>query len=306
MATWVAEKECKEVKKNPFLEVIFPIELDTRGAKGALKNLCGEYPKTLDFLGNRKWKVVFEHKEMAEVLLSLNGEVLEGQEKPLKVQQAELRLSLEEAMAVIQEKLETQEMKNLKVGASQQPLQRNYQQRRTYPVEVQEAEEIVKVQEVKSQKTQTRTKEDEQAEKTKPKPQSEPSTPAKSSTPSWEQQRSWWEQPSSQGRGDPWSWSGAWNWSENWGQQRGKSKGKGKGKGGESAATNAGKGGRGKGKGEDKEPCYYGDNCRFKSWCRYSHPGDANHSQPQGKGKGKGGANSATPNSSGGSTSSSQ
>ena len=45
MAMWIAEKECKELKKNPTIEVIFLVELDSRRARGTLKNICGENPK---------------------------------------------------------------------------------------------------------------------------------------------------------------------------------------------------------------------------------------------------------------------
>ena len=187
-------------------------------------------------------------------------------------------------------------MKNINVESSQQQPQRNVQQRRTYQVEVMEGEETTKVQEVKSQKTQTRAKEDEQAEKPKPRPQSQPPIPARSSTPPWEQQH-WWQR-SSQGRVEPWSWSGSRNCSEGGWQKKGKSKGQGKGKG-DTAPANAGKGGRGKGNGQEREPCHYGDNCRFKSKCRYTHRGDAQ----QGKGKGKGRTHRSTPTSSGWSSS---
>ena len=142
MKHWLTDKELKEEKKHPSVEVVFPAALDESAAKTTVETLSSQTVKKIEHVTGNKWKVTWAEKDGAEKMLRLNGRMVgaQGQQGRLRVQQMETRLRTDEVITYITDRLETSERKSLKIPA------KDFQQaRRTNLVEF--SEESAQVQE---------------------------------------------------------------------------------------------------------------------------------------------------------------
>jgi hypothetical protein len=130
LRNWVIEKEVKEERKAPTVELTFPMPLSREEILGFLHDQVGASPKNLVILGPTKCKVTYEDKRHAEKVVALNERRIEGSGgRKIRAAAVEARVTLWEAINYIQEKLETEDRKQLKKSY---PVE---QQRRTYAVE---------------------------------------------------------------------------------------------------------------------------------------------------------------------------
>ena len=118
MVNWVADKELEEEEKHPRLEVHcsrLNQPLNSASATATLQRLAGGTLKNLEAIGINKWKTIWNEKEAAEKLMAVNGRVLEGGLGEIKVQQLETRLSFQEVIDLITERLDTNQRKSWKI-----------------------------------------------------------------------------------------------------------------------------------------------------------------------------------------------
>ena len=116
---WILHKEQEEDRKKPTVEIVFPIHIpDVPSLKATLKAVVGQAPKEATNLGGNRWRLVYDKKREMEGLLGIDGMKLEGKERdpPVKVQQAETVLTVEEMMDLIEDKLQLKAKKALFLG----------------------------------------------------------------------------------------------------------------------------------------------------------------------------------------------
>jgi hypothetical protein len=116
---WIMHKEQEEDRKKPTAEIVFPVHIsDVASLKATLKAIVGQAPKEATSLGGNRWRLVYDKKRDMESLLGMDGLKLEGREKepPIKVQQAETVLTVEEMMDLVEDKLQLKAKKALYLG----------------------------------------------------------------------------------------------------------------------------------------------------------------------------------------------
>ena len=132
---WISDKEIEEEKKNPNVGVTFPCEPNQASVKKALGNFAGKAPKALEEISPTKWRVTWEEKQTAEKILSINGQKLKNQVGVMRVKLMEMRLTMEEVMTLITDKLETTERRHLKMPAKEEKEKESKSSRRIRVVE---------------------------------------------------------------------------------------------------------------------------------------------------------------------------
>ena len=129
LRNWIIDKELKEEKKAPTVELTFPTPMSREEILGFLQEYVGASPKSLTTLSPTKCKVTYEDKRHAGKVVALNERKVEGsQGRKIRASAVEARVTLWEAINFIQEKLEAEDRKQLKRGYPEY-------QRRAYAVE---------------------------------------------------------------------------------------------------------------------------------------------------------------------------
>ena len=204
LRNWVVEKELKEERKTPTVEILFPMAISREDVLEFLVEAIGGPPKMLIMEGNSKCRVVYDDKKLAEKVVCLNERRLEGMGgRKIRAAAVEARMTLQDAINHISQKLEDEERKIMKLGHPKE-------QRRTWVIvgtEQAKEPQPASVQEVKAEEIRKASP----AKRDSP-PTGRPSTPptwngsSRDNTPRNEGKGSWhgrsWET-QSQGRGYP-------------------------------------------------------------------------------------------------------
>jgi hypothetical protein len=208
LRNWVVEKELKEERKAPTVEVLFPMGISRDEVMEFLVESVGGPPKTLVMEGTSKCKVTYDDKKLAEKVVCLNERRLEGMGgRKIRAAAVEARMTLDDAISHISQKLEDEERKFMKLGHPKE-------QRRTWVVEGEPVRTIqpASVQEVKANTEEANRKTSPTRQGTPPRPPTPPlagsnskdNTPRSDGKGSW-QGRGWESKPwvQTQGRGYP-------------------------------------------------------------------------------------------------------
>ena len=280
---WILHKEQEEDRKKPAAEIVFPIHIpDSASLKATLKAVVGQAPKEATSLGGNRWRLVFDKKRDMESLLGIDGLKLEGREKePIKVQQAETVLTVEEMVDLIEDKLQLKAKKALFLG--KEPRRQVHEVKK-------ETEKKLTFSDVRTPSPKSIQGESPNSSGT-PTPRSPlphaPVPPPTRPTPQAQappQEPNRWAQGKAGER--PWTWAPQWQnsgpgpWVGTVGAKPEKSEE-------EKRKENLG--------GFPNQVCKYHDSCRFED-CKRWHPGQPEpyrgffqrYGIPEGKGKGKG------------------
>ena len=111
-------KNRKSTARSQPWKLCSPFTFQTCSVSKQLKAVVGQAPKDATDLGGNRWRLVYDKKREMEGLLGIDGMKLEGKEKdpPIKVQQAETVLKVEEMMDLIEDKLALKAKKALFLG----------------------------------------------------------------------------------------------------------------------------------------------------------------------------------------------
>ena len=113
MWQWVQEDEISDERKYPLFEVTFPCSLNEGSVRGTIERNTGGHLRFVESVSSTRWRVVFDEKCHAEKLLSLSGLKVAGGGS-IFVRQHEKRFSLDEALTLITDRIETAERKTLR------------------------------------------------------------------------------------------------------------------------------------------------------------------------------------------------
>ena len=119
MAHWVAKKEVKLENEFPSVEVTMPQAFNIPSLKGFITRFSGYEPTSLVDLGGNKWRVAWNNRTAVENMLSRNNfkvEIGNQVAGKVRVQPAETRLTLEETVKLITERLDTNARKEMKMA----------------------------------------------------------------------------------------------------------------------------------------------------------------------------------------------
>ena len=140
MAHWVAKKEVKLENEFPSVEVTMPQAFNLPSLKGFITRFSGYEPTSLVDLGGNKWRVAWNNRTAVENMLSRNNfkvEIGNQVAGKVRVQPAETRLTLEETVKLITERLDTNARKEMKMSQKEKGFRKEKEHwRRTQVVEV--------------------------------------------------------------------------------------------------------------------------------------------------------------------------
>ena len=118
MRNWLSEEEFEREGEQPPLEISLPIALNDASFARLVAKYSGKPPKEVEILGENRWKVMWEEKdkEPYERMLALNGHFLRNQGGgQLRVQAVEYRMSVQEVLSFLTDKLEMVERKHMRM-----------------------------------------------------------------------------------------------------------------------------------------------------------------------------------------------
>ena len=109
MRNWVVEREQKNERTKPMLQILGPEGLTPEEVRASTQFIIGEHVNAVEVMGNGVYRVHLNSEQAGKKLLAMHMRTLEGTTRPFQVALLEQKLPILELFELIHQKLSNRE-----------------------------------------------------------------------------------------------------------------------------------------------------------------------------------------------------